>query len=434
MTAHPASAKDSPMRLLLPALLPLALLSVGAPAAAQSAPAAADGYVARLEQARALATSGDPAQREQALALYAAMLADSPGNSDVLLARGRTFAWMQRYAEAESDLRAVTGARPDYADAWSALGDMYLWSGRPRLAADAYAHWVALAPDDPAPRVARGRALRDAGDPEGARIDFAAAAERGAPAADVARLAAGADPRTALPEATVGDGYSWSLRAGVDRTTFTGGREAWTDADVALRRKFERGSLALEWLQADHFGSTDHAWALDGYVSLWARAYANLRYQRGPSDGILPRDAWRAELFQGVGRGWELSASVDHLRFNSDTEFYGVGVGRYVGNWYLRYKLQHVPGVSSGSWSHRVLARNYYRGDADDYVEVSASSGRSSDLDRTGALVRNSNAALGVAWVHYFHPRWGFKLGAGYADDADGFDERRLSFALYTRW
>lgn len=396
--------------------------------------APAQGYEARLQQARDLATSGDPAQREQAISLYGAMLQASPGNSDVLLARGRTYAWMGRYAEAETDLLAVTARKPDYADAWSALGDLYLWSDRPKRAAEAYAHWVALAPDAPAPLIARGRAWRAAGDMGAARADFAAAAKHGAEAAQIASLNESTLQRQAVPDALLADGYRWSLRAGIDHTGFSGGRDAWNDSNVSLRRKFERGSLALEWLRADHFNRSSNAWALDGYASLWARAYANLRYQHGPRGGLMANQAWRAELFQGVGNGWELSASIDHLRFSSDTEFYGVGVGRYVGNWYVRYKLQHVPGVSSGSWSQRAVVRNYYRGNADDYLEVSGGHGRSTDLDRYGALVRNSNASLGVNWVRYFRQNWGVKLGVGYADDADGFNEQQLSLALYRRW
>lgn len=428
------------MSLLYPAVLQAALLAGGAdpallqdPAVAQDAPV--ETHEARLQRARALATSGDAAQREQAVAMYGQMLQESPGNSDVLLARGRTLAWAGRHAEAEADLLAVTTAKPGYADAWSALGDLYLWSARPRQAAEAYGHWVELAPTSaPEPLVARGRAYRAAGRMAEARADFNAAGARGADPALVASLNDSTMPLLAVPDALLAGGYAWSLRAGVDHTSFSGGRESWNDAGVTLRHKFARGSLGLEVLHADHFGRRDSAWALDGYVSLWARAYANVRYQHGPSSGILPRYSWRTELFQGVGSGWELSASIDHLRFSSDTEFYGVGVGRYVGNWYLRYKLQHVPGVSSGSWSHRVVARNYYRGNADDYFEVSGSSGRSSDLDRSGALVRDSNASLGASWTHYFRPDWGFKVGVGASDDADGFDERQLSFSLYRRW
>ncbi|SHF06904.1 YaiO family outer membrane beta-barrel protein [Thermomonas hydrothermalis] len=390
-----------------------------------------DPEVMRLREARELATSGDPAQRQRALAMYDAMLQASPGNTDVLLARGRTYAWAGRYQEAEADLRAVTAAKPGYADAWSALGDLYLWSGQPRLAADAYAHWVALEPQSPAPYLARGRAWRAAGEREAARADFLAAGERGTAAEEVADLLASV--QIATPDALRNDGYRWQLRASWDHTGFDGGRTAWNDTTVSVRRRFTQGSLALEWLQADHFSQRDAAWALDGYAGLWSRAYANLRYQQGPANGVLPRQSWRAELFQGVGAGWELSASVDHLRFSGTTAFYGVGVGRYWGDWYARYKLQHVPGVASGSWSQRLLLRNYYRGNGDDYLELTVSHGRSADLDRGGALVRNASAAFGAAWVRYFGT-WGFKLGAGGANDADGFHEREFSVALYRRW
>lgn len=426
------------MSLVLAAMLQTAALASPPPATnamAQDAVVAGESYEAQLQRARALATSGDAAQREQALALYTEMLARSPDNSDVQLARGRTYAWMGRHAEAEADLKAVVERKPDYADAWSALGDLYLWSDRPADAGAAYAHWVELAPNEPAALIARGRAHRAAGDLAAARADFDAAQAHGADAAEVGHLQASLMlPPAAVSDALIGSEYRWQLRGGVDKTMFSGGRADWTDAELSLRRRFARGSLALETLRAHRFDQTDTAWALDGYASLWSRAYGNARYQRGPSDGILPRDAWRLELFQGVGQGWELSASIDHLRFDSDTEFYGVGVGRYVGNWYARYKLQHVPGAGSGSWSHRLVVRNYYRGDADDYVEVNASNGRSTDLDRNGGLVRDSHFAFGAAWMHYFHPQWGFKLGAGYADDADGYDERNVSLYLYHRW
>jgi YaiO family outer membrane protein len=394
-----------------------------------TAPAdAPDALSAQLLQVRELATGG---QRAAALARYDQLLLEHPDNSDVLLARGRTHAWEGNHAQAEADLRAVVQASPRYADAWSALGDLYWWSDRPQQAADAYGQWIALEPEQPRAWIARGRAWRAAGENDAAAADFSTAAGLGA---DVESLQESLRPQVNDPDAMMVDGYRWSLRAGIDHTRFSGGRDAWNDVGVTVRRRFERGSLGLEMINADHFQQRDTAWALDGYVSLWERAYANVRYQHGPDSGILPRHAGRVELFQGVGSGWELSASVDYLRFSGSTEFYGLGIGRYSGNWYTRYKLQHVPGVGSGSWSHRLQVRNYYRGNADDYLQLSLSSGRSTDVDRFGGVVRDNNAAIGVSWTRYVTPRWGFKVGAGYADSDDGFNQQELSFALHTRW
>ena len=140
--------------------------AVGAPSAALAADVASaqpveaadpESYDQQMAQARELAISG---QRDAAVALYTSLLERSPGNSDVLLGRGRTYAWMKQWPQAEADLVAVTASSPTYADAWSALGDMYLWSDRPAQAAEAYAHWQQLQPENSEPYLARGRALR----------------------------------------------------------------------------------------------------------------------------------------------------------------------------------------------------------------------------------------------------------------------------------
>lgn len=393
-----------------------------------------ESYDARFERARTLATSG---QREEAIALYSAMLQESPGNTDLLLARGRTYAWMDRYAEAEADLLAATQRSPQYADAWSGLGDMYLWSDRPQQAAEAYGQWAMLETEDPAPLVARGRAYRAAGDLEAARADFTAAGVRGADAGEVAGYLDSLQPRIQNQEAALPAGYRWSLRVGGSHTDFSPDRTNWNEYDVSLRRKFERGSLAVEMLRAHRFGQHDTAWALDAYASLWDRAYANVRYQNGPSADLYPDHAWRAELFQGVGDGWELSLSYDHLQFGeSDTDMYGLGVGRYFGNFYARYRALHVPGVGSGSLSHRALLRYYYAGNADDYFEVNAGTGRSHERDGSDfdSIVADSDSSFGVNYVKFFDERWGVKAGASFANDVEGFDERTYSLALYARW
>lgn len=272
---------------------------------------------------------------------------------------------------------AATRSSAGHADAWSALGDIHLRSGRPQ---------------------------------------------------DSAR------PPPAMAPAEPGDAPRWSLRIGVARSAFDGGRADWNDGEIALRRTFERGSLGLEWIAADRFGRRAGAWALDAYVPLWPRAYANLRYQDGPADAILPDVAYRAEVFQGVGEGYELSASYDRIEFDSGADIYGIGVGRYLGNLYLRYTLRHVPGDEDDGWGHRGLFRNYYAGDGDDYVEASAGFGRSRDLDRFGPVGRGGGASFGVAWMKYFHPAAGFRLAASHDDDNEGSAERRLSAALYLRW
>lgn len=420
------------MRRLMIALLQAGWLAGTAVVNAQTSPPSFD---QQFQAARGLAIAGE---REAALSAYTALLQQSPGNADVLLGRGRLYAWMGRWGEAEADLNAATVASPEYADAWSALGDLYQWSDRPRQAAEAYGRWLALAPPhDPAPLVARGRALRAAGEFAAARADFQAAGARGADAQQIDDLLRSVAPRAPAPDVYGPAGYHWSASLGADWTTFSPTRADWSDYTLSVRRHFKRGSLALEALGADRFSSADKAWALDGYVDLWNHAYANLRYQRSPQADLFPKTSWRGEVFQGVGRGWELSGSYDRLDFNaSGVDIYGLGVGKYVGNWYVRLRHLYVPGIGGSSNSDRLLVRNYYKGDADNYVEFVVGAGRSDAAlsSAPGSPGQAHSWSTSAALVKFLNPRLGFKLGASYEHDDDGYDGRGVFGTVYTRW
>ena len=420
------------MKPLILMLVLAGLLAGTTIAQAQSDPPSFD---QQFQSARALAIAGE---REAALSAYTALLQQSPGNSDVLLGRGRLYSWMGKWSEAEADLGAATTAAPGYADAWSALGDLYLWSDRPAQAAVAYGRWLALAaPGDPAPLIARGRALRAAGEYAAAQADFKAAGERGADPVQIEDYLRSVAPRAPAPDVYGPAGYHWSASLGADWTTFSPSRADWSDYTLSVRRHFKRGSLALEALGADRFSSSGNAWALDGYVDLWSRAYANLRYQRSPQGDLFPDTSWRAELFQGVGHGWELSGSYDRLDFStSGVDIYGLGLGKYVGNWYVRLRHLYVPGIGSTSNSDRLLARYYYRGDADNYLEFSAGAGQSDTAlaSAPGTSAHASSWSTGAALVKFLNPRFGFKIGASYEHDDDGYNGRGVFGTVYTRW
>jgi len=428
------------------AILPLlaaALLAATCVAAAETTvqsgtPAGALGFDQQFQAARDLAVAG---QREAALTAFGALLERSPGNADVLLGRGRLYSWMGKWPESEADLSAATVAAPGYADAWSALGDLYLWSDRPSLAAESYGHWLALAPaTDPSPLVARGRAWRASGDYVAARSDFEAARAHGAKGAEVdgylqSMTPQGLNPRALAPEVVSAPGYRWSASLGADWSAFSPSRPDWSDYTLSVRRHFSRGSLALEALGAERFSISDHAWALDGYLDLWHRAYANLRYQRGPQQNLFPGNYWRAEVYQGVGHGWELSGSYDRLGYSaSPTELYGIGVGRYVGNWYLRWRHLYIPGNGSTSNSDRLVTRYYYAGDADSYAELTLRLGYGDSSALPAGSAGSHSWSTSAALVKFLRPRLGFKFGVSYDHGDDGYNGHGLFGTVYTRW
>jgi YaiO family outer membrane protein len=374
------------------AQLPPSPPSVSAPAQPVATPTFDDAYA----RARALANGGQPGL---ALAAYDALLARSPGNVDVLLGRGIVYARLGRWTEAESDLRAAAAASPAYVDAWSALGNMYLWSGQQGKARAAYSRLIALQPNDPAAYAA---------------------------------LAAALQPRAGSPDAAIAAGYTWA--AGVSSSwTDAGPGPRWNDQTISVRHYTKAGSLAFETLRAHRFGRQDVAWALDGYVNLWSGAYANVRYQRGAAARLFPANAGRAELLQSLGNGWEASVSDDVLGYAARVNIYGVAIAKYTGDWYLQLRHQNIVSAGARGTGERLLARWYYAGDADTYAEVAVNSGRSDDpLSLVGG--RNRSGGGSAAWVRYWTPAWGTRMGANFSRAGGADNQRGVTFALYRRW
>jgi YaiO family outer membrane protein len=406
---------------------------------AQIQPASAPSFDDQYTQARSLANKGQP---ELALAAYSALLARSPGNADVLLGRGIVYSRLGRWREAEADLNAAAQASPAYADVWEALGNTYRWSEQPARSLDAWAHLVALRPAEPSAYVARARAHRALGHTDQARADLERARTLGGDAGEIDGLLADLAPRPAIPsagnpDATIAAGYTWAAGLSSSWTDVGGGVPRWNDQSLSVRHYVQGGSLGFETLRAHRFGRHDYAWALDGYLTLWKGAYANLRYQHSATGRLFPGNAGRAEVWQALGKGWEASLSDDVLGFDGRVNIYGVSLARYVGNFYVQLRHQNIVSQDSHSTGDRLLARWYYSGDADDYLELSANSGRSDDpLSLVGGRARSGGG--GVNWVRYITPQWGGKIGATFsraaASGAGSGKERGLSFALYRRW
>jgi len=374
-----------------------------APPTAQIQTASPASFDEQYEKARTLANSGQPAL---ALAAYKALLAQSPGNVDVLLGRGIVYTRMERWSEAQADLDAAAKASPGYADVWLALGNLHRRAGRTAEARAA---------------LEKARALGA----NGAEIDAAIAALEPRPEPQL-------QPRAGNPEAALAAGYTWAASLSGSWTD-VGSSPRWNDQTASVRHYMKGGSIGFETLRAHRFDQTGHAWALDAYADLWNGAYANIRYQRAPAARLFPANSGRIEVYQSLGNGWEASLADDVLGFDSRVNIYGFGLGKYVGNWYVQLRHQAIVSEGSHSNGQRLLARYYYAGDADSYLEATANSGRSDDpLSLSGGRARSGGGS--VTWVRYWSDNWGSKVGASFSRGANDVRERGISVGLYRRW
>jgi len=236
------------------------------------------------------------------------------------------------------------------------------------------------------------------------------------------------------PPAALAPGYLWAASLSATASAVQPRDQHWRDTSFSLRRFIGKDSLAFEALDSKRFGLLDKAYALDGYLGLWQGAYANLRYQQAPQASLFPHKSWRGEVFQNLAGGWELSLSEDVLGFDGNrVEISGLGLGRYVGNFYIRLRHTKIDAAASSGSGDRLMVRWYYTGDGDNYLEFAASRGRSADpLDLLGGQQRSGASSINA--VRYFTPEWGLRFGASYSSDAGGASERGLTLALTRRW
>ncbi|MEI7785710.1 MAG: YaiO family outer membrane beta-barrel protein [Betaproteobacteria bacterium] len=379
-----------------------------------------------------LLRAGQAAAAEQA---FGRDIERSPKDPDHWLGRGLARSRLQRWEAAMQDLEQAVALAPAYAEAWSALADVYRWNERWSAAADAYARLAVLRPQDAQVQVWRARSLWQLQDADGARLAARRALELGADAADVPLLNA-KTPQERAQESTgtlTGREYDWALSVGAAHTT--SGSASADDNSVSLRRYTDWGSIALERMSLRRFDLVDQAWAVDAYPRLWSGAYANVRYQASDRVELYPHRSWRLELFQNIGAGWELAASHDELGFGSGVRIQGVAVGKYWGNFFARWRHQTVRSDSSSSRGDRLLLRYYYTGDADHYVEGNFSQGRSDDF--SSALLQSARSdSRGVVWYHFLNRHWGFKLGLSQSHDSSAYNARArdVSASLTRRW
>ncbi len=232
----------------------------------------------------------------------------------------------------------------------------------------------------------------------------------------LAPLAAAPDSAPPAPAADTGaPRWRAALTGGFE--SFASQRTPWSAWDARIERRDGRGTLAAEAVLARRFSLTDGGGAVDAYRVLWSRAYGNVRVVVAPGARVIPRLDASAELYQGVGDGWELSAGYRRLSYaGGGVDVWALSAAKYAGDWYLRARGTLVPTAGTVGGALGLLVRRYL-GTSDDLVDVSASAGK--DVVTLGpALLEvrtTTEAALRVQ--RFVTARWGLSATATYAGE-----------------
>lgn len=382
-------------------------------------------YEALLGYARSLAFAGEHAQ---ALEAYSQLLLLFPNDADGLLGRARVLGWLKRYDEASRDLQQLLRDKPDYVDAWQALADIYFWSENRPAAEAHFQAWQSAYPAAPEPWLAQVRTQIADRQFVAARASLSEARARGGEPATLDRLLTQIN--------RVPGAQAWEALVQYDFQPFLGGTQPpWHTVTGGLRYTHDSGSIALQGLTATRFDLWDQAVVAEAWQDLWPGAYGNLRLLGTVGPEVLPSWDVFGELFQSFADTWELSGSYRLMQFNSGgVHFAQLGVGKYLGNWYLRaqpmaFFANEGPGASLTLWAR------YFLDSADNYVELRTGVGRRIVTLDAGPRIQGQTNAFGILSSQYFFtPQFGLIGALSYNYDEAFPAQLGFSLGSKLRW
>jgi YaiO family outer membrane protein len=290
-----------------------------------------------LLRAREAATSG---RRAEALAMLETHLDQTPRDVDARLLYGLVLSWEGRYDEARPVLHQVLAQAPAYTDARVALMNVEYWSGHSKEARQQADQILADHPGN-----VTARAVRD-------------------------RLAAADRP--------------WLATTSYYFDSFDDDREDWQEVSLALTRRTAVGSLILRANHAARFGQEDQLIEIEFYPRFRPGTYAFLGAGGATDSTLYPDYRIAFDLYQSLGRGFEVSGGARYMDFGSITQIYVTTLTKYIGNWMLTGKVYRVPAERDlDSTSYYGGFRYYFGSDGTSYVSVNYGHGFSREEIRS---------------------------------------------------
>jgi YaiO family outer membrane protein len=230
------------------------------------------------------------------------------------------------------------------------------------------------------------------------------------------------------------DSVPWRVQVTYGVEGFVRDRAPWHAAAAAVSRRAGRHTLQVEVDGHSRFGLTDVTAGAEGYLVVAPRTYVDLRAVVGPGADVVARADLGAELYRGVGAGWELSAGWRRLAYAAtDVGIASASAARYQGDWYLRARVSAAFQGGREGPGGALLARRTF-GNADDLVEAQGGLGQEVvtlapqvvDVVRTAFLAARGQRRMAA--------RWGVSAAATW-NRQDGIPDRAgLTLGVFSRW
>ena len=140
----------------------------------------------------------------------------------------------------------------------------------------------------------------------------------------------------------------------------------------------------------NRFGLEDRQVDVEFYPTFRAGTYAFVGIGFGRDKILYPEHRVSVDLYQSIGRGFEVSGGYRRLGFAETTHIYLATLTKYSGNWMFTGKAFMVPDqVLGDAWSYHGNLRRYFGAAGTSFVGAGYSHGFSREEPRgSGDLIR----------------------------------------------
>ena len=227
----------------------------------------------------------------------------------------------------------------------------------------------------------------------------------------------------------------WEASLVASAESFSTRLRPWQWHTAALRYRGRAASHAVEVFSARRHGLTDRGVAVEETRTLGPRAYFALRAQLAPGADVVARTDLSAEVYRSIGSGWEVAPSARLMAYENETiPSLSLGLGRYVGPWYLRGRVTGARLSETNGLTTSASARRYLAGVTSNFVEASVAVGNEvTTLSPTVVDLRRTNDAAVRGQMMLTHGL-GMSLGVSYSTNESLPDRRGASLGAFVRW
>jgi YaiO family outer membrane protein len=155
-------------------------------------------------------------------------------------------------------------------------------------------------------------------------------------------------------------------------------REPWHLLNAQFTRALSKGSIIGRLNYASRFNSVGWQYELDAYPSFGRSGYAYINYGFS-NDLIFPRHRFGADYYYNFPNAYEGAVGFRYMDFSEKKVYILTAfVGKYVGDYWLSFRVFSTPDHHGTSLSGSILLRKYLT-DADHYLAIRLGYGTSPD-------------------------------------------------------